>query len=685
MEALRTFLLAEERPDRDPTLAMKVGGHVLVPTRFNKPSHCDHCGLMIWGLIGKQGLSCTECRYKCHYECEEKTTKLCKETTAHPPVPGLAAPGVHEFASIDLYAKGLLLGDILYCNVCRRSILNALGGLQCVDKADVNCVIPFLPQTADKADENDDLPETVPLPSEFLQDQQKSIPAPSAKPADDDEEEEEQEARDGNGEKEKEKEKEIEKKKSRSARRRDSKRKTKAKHERLGRPIDTGVEEWERSPKAGPTVLATWPHHWVEGNLPSSALCMFCAESITSGSKMSGYRCYWCGGMVHSECRRLSTVCTFGKRADIILPPFCISPYQDSARPHIAWKIHPEKLPAVCQRPLLVFINPRSGGQQGELIIRGLKSLINPLQIFDLRNGGPKPGLETFGALVEAGRDFAILGCGGDGTIGWICSELDKTGWPVERMPSELLEEIERAHTVLLDRWRITITRTHHRDADEKEIDSLDLAEELPGESLQKVYIANNYFSVGIDAKVALEFHLARESRPERFTSRGVNKLKYFELGAAALFDGCAGLSKNLTLEVDGCEIAIPRSVEGVIVTNLPSWAGGTNLWDPPEEGSKPISHSDRMIEVVGLKGAAHLGMIKAKQTLLSGGPIQLAQGREVSLTLKEQAVPVQVDGEPWLQQPCTIRIVHHSQVPMLRRRGEPDYPSAPTGSTFLL
>jgi hypothetical protein len=39
---------------------------------------------------------------------------------------------VHEFASIDLIAKGLLLGDILYCNVCRRSILNALGGLQCV-------------------------------------------------------------------------------------------------------------------------------------------------------------------------------------------------------------------------------------------------------------------------------------------------------------------------------------------------------------------------------------------------------------------------------------------------------------------------------------------------------------------------------------------------------------------------
>jgi hypothetical protein len=139
----------------------------------------------------------------------------------------------------------------------------------------------------------------VPLPSEFLQDQQVTIPAPSAKPADDEdhkEEEEEQEAREGNDEKEKEKEKEkeTEKKKSRSARRRDSKRKTKAKHERLGRPIDTGVEEWERSPKAGPTVLATWPHHWVEGNLPSSALCMFCAESITSGTRVCRVSCRVC-------------------------------------------------------------------------------------------------------------------------------------------------------------------------------------------------------------------------------------------------------------------------------------------------------------------------------------------------------------------------------------------------------
>ena len=41
----------------------------------------------------------------------------------------------------------------------------------------------------------------------------------------------------------------------------------------------------------------------------------------------------------------------------------------------------------------------------------------------------------------------------------------------------------------------------------------------------------NNYFSVGCDAKVVLNFHLHRESQPSLFTSRIINKVyKYIEL-----------------------------------------------------------------------------------------------------------------------------------------------------------
>ena len=38
----------------------------------------------------------------------------------------------------------------------------------------------------------------------------------------------------------------------------------------------------------------------------------------------------------------------------------------------------------------------------------------------------------------------------------------------------------------------------------------------------------NNYFSVGCDAKVVLNFHLHRESQPSLFTSRIINKVKIF-------------------------------------------------------------------------------------------------------------------------------------------------------------
>ncbi|KAF2362410.1 Protein kinase C-like phorbol ester/diacylglycerol-binding domain [Trinorchestia longiramus] len=73
-------------------------------------------------------------------------------------------------------------------------------------------------------------------------------------------------------------------------------------------------------------------------------------------------------------------------------------------------------------KPVIVFINPKSGGNQGAKLMQKFQWLLNPRQVFDLTEGGPRAGMEMFRKVSQ----LRVLACGGDGTVGWVLSVLDQ-------------------------------------------------------------------------------------------------------------------------------------------------------------------------------------------------------------------------------------------------------------------
>lgn len=79
-------------------------------------------------------------------------------------------------------------------------------------------------------------------------------------------------------------------------------------------------------------------------------------------------------------------------------------------------------IPSPGVAPILVFLNPKSGGNQGAKLMQKFQWLLNPRQVFDLTDGGPGPAIEMFRNVPN----IKLLACGGDGTVGWLLSVLDK-------------------------------------------------------------------------------------------------------------------------------------------------------------------------------------------------------------------------------------------------------------------
>uniref|UniRef100_A0A0N4ZBI1 Diacylglycerol kinase n=1 Tax=Parastrongyloides trichosuri TaxID=131310 RepID=A0A0N4ZBI1_PARTI len=451
-------------------------------------------------------------------------------------------------------------------------------------------------------------------------------------------------------------------------------------------------------------------HHWVH-RWRCEGRCAHCGKSFQQkrfrDKDIIAITCSWCKLTLHSKkpcfsMERLEEDCDFGTLSSIILPPSWLLRLPNNKKKHRkatnASKSSKDRRknfgfivkPIDCdygvqKHPLLVFVNPKSGGNKGAKALQTFCWLLNPRQVFDITAlKGPKFGLEVFRKI---GPRLRILVCGGDGTVGWVLSTLDLLNWPVYPpmavMPlgtgndlsrcmgwggvfndeplSQLLEAIVCDTTITyLDRWKLNVQPNVSI--------SLDNGEEI-NEAVQSslpLTVMNNYFSIGADAHVALQFHHSRSANPQMLNSRLKNRIAYGGLGTIDLFKRAwKDLTEYIDIECDG--ISLTQRLKDskfhcVLFHNITYYGGGTTPWGNEEtETLARQSCFDGKIEVLGFTTAT----LAALQ--MGGKGERIAQCSSAKITTTK-AIPMQVDGEPCLLAPSTISISFHNKVPMLKR-----------------
>lgn len=420
-------------------------------------------------------------------------------------------------------------------------------------------------------------------------------------------------------------------------------------------------------------------------------------------------------------------------------------------------------IPNAGSKPVLVFVNPRSGGNQGAKMMQKFNWLLNPRQVFDLiEAGGPRAALELYRDVPN----LRILTIGGDGTASWILSYLDEVGIsnkiPVAVLPlgtgndlaralgwgggytdepiAKILTQVRDGEIVQLDRWNLHVERNFeiapispneysstssgggvnytitcggstmeisppsitsspsyfnslnstttidnqststNCDTNMIQMNTTPLSgpttttitnaiattNDESGTERLPMDVINNYFSFGVDAHIALEFHTAREAHPERFNSRLRNKMFYGQAGGKDLLKRkWKDLSNFVTLYCDGQDMTSrlkELKVHSVLFLNIPSYGGGTRPWPTTASSSfsKPRT-DDGLIEVIGLT-TYQLPLLQA-----GGHGTCIAQCR-IAKIITSRTIPMQVDGEPCKLLPSIINISFRNRVCMLAK-----------------
>ncbi|KAH0787941.1 Diacylglycerol kinase 1 [Histomonas meleagridis] len=335
------------------------------------------------------------------------------------------------------------------------------------------------------------------------------------------------------------------------------------------------------------------------------------------------------------------------------------------------------EIPHGDQTPILIFVNSVSGGGIAAGVIPYVENDVF-IKVVKLPSEA-STFRETHAELLR-NPSLRIVAAGGDGTVNWVISllkpifSLDETpnqyrpplavipfgtgndmsrslGWgggmmnaDLHRVPEIIRKMRNSTHVENIDIWQLTLTDTSSQEVVTKQM--------------------LNYFSIGVDAEVALDFEHCRTGCCKCcFCCQCMSLCCYIPVGASNLFckrnirDYCKVMIKEND-ESEPREMLLRRGEKTVVVQAIPNIYAGRDLW----RNTSDRGMCDHKFEVIAQGGVMKLGLLQIG--CRTGRPI--IQGVSTEMHVDEPFY-YQVDGEGGMvNNPTTVKIERSGSYPMV-------------------